>query len=70
LITIELPGEVNSVELGRYLEGRNCFISYNSGYLVKKNWIQTFITRNTTIGEIQRFILIFSTLGQLKQVDL
>jgi aspartate aminotransferase-like enzyme len=69
LITIELPGEVNSVELGRYLEGRNCFISYNSGYLVKKNWIQTFITRNTTIGEIQRFILIFSALGRLKQID-
>jgi aspartate aminotransferase-like enzyme len=60
IITIELPGYINGVELGKNLGERNCFISYNSGYLVKKNWIQTFITRNTTVEKIRLFAEMFS----------
>jgi aspartate aminotransferase-like enzyme len=60
VITIELPRKVNSVEVGKLLAENGCFISYNSGYLVKKNWIQTFITRNTTALSISRFAEMIS----------
>jgi aspartate aminotransferase-like enzyme len=60
IITIELPGNLNGVELGKSLGSRNCFISYNSGYLIKKNWVQTFITRNTTVEKIRLFTEIFA----------
>jgi aspartate aminotransferase-like enzyme len=55
VVSIELPKSINSVELGKLLEQRNCFINYNSGYLIRRNWIQTFITRNTGMETIQRF---------------
>lgn len=61
IITIELPANINGVELGKSLGKRNCYISYNSGYLVQKNWIQTFITRNTTPEKIRLFIDIFNS---------
>jgi aspartate aminotransferase-like enzyme len=60
IITIELPGNLSGVELGKSLADRNCFISYNSGYLVKKNWVQTFITRNTAAEKIRLFTGMFS----------
>ncbi len=60
IITIELPEHISGVELGKSLGKRNCYISYNSGYLVKKNWIQTFITRNTSIGKIRLFAEMLS----------
>ena len=55
VVTIELPGHVNSVEVGKMLAEQGCYVSYNSAYLVKKNWIQTFITRNTSERAISSF---------------
>ncbi len=40
ILTIVLPAAVNSQELGRKLEARGCLLSYNSEYLVRRNWIQ------------------------------
>ena len=61
IVTIELPYQINSVEFGDDLKKRNCFISYQSCYLVKRNWIQTFITRNTTREKIIRFLEIVNS---------
>ncbi len=58
VITIELPADLNSVAFGNYLAEMNCIISFNSNYLIKRNWIQTFITRNTTMNQIDRFITL------------
>jgi aspartate aminotransferase-like enzyme len=55
VVTIELPENINSVEFGKLLEQKNCLINYNSGYLIKRNWVQAFITRNTSMETIQRF---------------
>jgi aspartate aminotransferase-like enzyme len=61
IVTIELPYQINSVEFGNDLKKRNCLISYQSCYLVKRNWIQTFITRNTTKAKIIRFLEIVNS---------
>jgi aspartate aminotransferase-like enzyme len=55
VVTIELPDAINSVEFGKLLEQKNCLINYNSGYLIKRNWVQAFITRNTSMETIQHF---------------
>lgn len=56
VITVQLPEYINSVEFGQYLENSNCFISYKSGYLIRRNLIQTYVTRNTTQEQVDGFI--------------
>lgn len=56
VITVQLPPYINSVEFGQFLEDKNCFISYKSGYLIRRNLIQTYVTRNTTQAHIDAFI--------------
>lgn len=56
VITVQLPPYINSVEFGQFLEEKNCFISYKSGYLIRRNLIQTYVTRNTTQAHIDAFI--------------
>ena len=49
VITVELPEEASSSELGRRLEQAGYFLSYNSAYLLERNWIQVCL-----MGEISR----------------
>ena len=49
VITVELPEEASSSELGRRLEEAGYFLSYNSAYLLQRNWIQVCL-----MGEISR----------------
>jgi aspartate aminotransferase-like enzyme len=56
VITVQLPSYIDSVEFGQFLEDKNCFISYKSGYLIRRNLIQTYVTRNTTTKHIEEFI--------------
>ena len=49
MITVELPEEASSSELGRRLEQAGYFLSYNSAYLLERNWIQVCL-----MGEISR----------------
>lgn len=56
VITVELPEYIDSVEFGQYLENSNCFISYKSGYLIRRNLIQTYVTCNTTQEQVDGFI--------------
>ncbi len=40
VITIALPPELNSVRVGEAMHEAGYLLSYNSGYLCRKNWIQ------------------------------
>lgn len=40
VITIALPPELNSVKVGEAMQESGYLLSYNSGYLRRKNWIQ------------------------------
>jgi aspartate aminotransferase-like enzyme len=40
VITIALPKELNSVRIGEAMQEAGYLLSYNSGYLRRKNWIQ------------------------------
>ena len=40
VITIALPPELNSVKVGDAMHEAGYLLSYNSGYLRRKNWIQ------------------------------
>lgn len=62
LITIEMPDDINSVTIGSELEKAGCFISYKSNYLVRRNWVQTFVTRNTTSEEVARFVHVMDQM--------
>ena len=65
VVTVELPPKIKSLELGEYLESNNCFISYRSGYLVKRNLFQVYITRNTTDEHVSRFIEIINNFVEM-----
>ena len=40
VITIALPAALSSLEVGRRLDGLGYTLSYKSGYLIRRNWIQ------------------------------
>ena len=49
VLTIELPEEVRSIDVGLWLEAMGYVLSYNSSYLLVRNWIQVCL-----MGEISR----------------
>lgn len=61
-VTIQLPEELNSVEIGNALLKNNCHIGYKSGYLVARNWIQFYFTRNNSIEELKEFERILDSI--------
>jgi len=62
LVTIELPEDISSTALGDELEKEGCFISYNSNYLIRRNWVQTFVTKNTTKEEVATFLHVMDLM--------
>jgi aspartate aminotransferase-like enzyme len=40
VVTLALPGEISSRDLGRQLRSAGYLLSCNSGYLLRRNWIQ------------------------------
>ena len=63
VFTIELPPEMNSVEIGRLLESKGFYLSYKSEYLIPKNWIQICIMGEHSREKIRR---LFNILNKLK----
>ena len=49
VITIELPEAARTSEVGRRLEDAGYFLSYNSAYLLERNWIQVCL-----MGEVKK----------------
>lgn len=62
LVTIEMPDDISSVAFGDELEKEGCFLSYKSNYLIRRNWLQTFVTRNTTKEEVAHFVHVMDLL--------
>ncbi|MGA4643437.1 aminotransferase class V-fold PLP-dependent enzyme [Limisphaera sp. 4302-co] len=62
VVTIVLPPELSSVELGRRMEENGFLLSYNSEYLRRRNWIQIAL-----MGECARE-KVFSMVNVLKRV--
>jgi len=62
LVTIEMPDDISSVAFGDQLEKEGCLVSYKSNYLIQRNWVQTFVTRNTTKEEVAHFVHVMDLL--------
>lgn len=62
VVTIVLPPELSSVELGRRMEENGFLLSYNSEYLRRRNWIQIAL-----MGECARE-KVLSMVNVLKRV--
>ena len=62
VITIELAEEVSSGEAGRLLEDAGYLLSYNSDYLLQRNWIQVCLmggcSRETLLALLDRMLEI------------
>lgn len=62
VVTLVLPPELSSVELGRRMEENGFLLSYNSEYLRRRNWVQIAL-----MGECPRE-KVFSLVQVLKRV--
>jgi aspartate aminotransferase-like enzyme len=56
VITIRLPEKTSSEELGRQLEKKGIWISFNSEYLLERNWIQICLMSEYTKSQIQTLL--------------
>ncbi|MCC6713274.1 MAG: aminotransferase class V-fold PLP-dependent enzyme [Candidatus Dadabacteria bacterium] len=56
LVTIALPGEVLSSELGPELEKSGYFLNWRSAYLVRRNWVQVALMGEYDSGAVGRFV--------------
>lgn len=72
VLTIALPDTISSVALGDSLAAESCHIGYKSEYLIKRNWIQTYVTRNVmpeTISVFKKqFEAILSRVGKEEHI--
>jgi aspartate aminotransferase-like enzyme/GNAT superfamily N-acetyltransferase len=59
IMTIALPVTIPSKTIGDQLKEKGIFISYESSYLMEKNWIQFAFMGNLTLTEIEAAIAIF-----------
>lgn len=55
VITFSVPKEISSKEFGEKLEALGYHLSFNSYYLIEKNWIQACIMGNLSIDYIEGF---------------
>jgi aspartate aminotransferase-like enzyme len=52
VVTIALPPEMNSVKIGEVMQEAGYLLSYNSGYLRQKNWIQVCLMGEYTYEKV------------------
>lgn len=52
MITIQLPSEYSSESIGDRLSAEGISIGYKSKYLIERNWLQLFFTRNNGMEEV------------------
>ncbi|MFD2680439.1 aminotransferase class V-fold PLP-dependent enzyme [Bacillus seohaeanensis] len=53
IITISLPPFISSKDMGNKLKEKGIIISYESDYLVKRNWVQFALMGNITSHEVE-----------------
>ena len=56
IVTIVLPPDTDSVELGTRMEPAGFALSYNSDYLVQRNWIQVCLMGHLNDGDLDPLI--------------
>ncbi len=56
VLTFALPGNISSKDFGLAMEKRNYLLSFNSDYLIEKNWAQVCIMGEVTINYLDGFI--------------
>lgn len=55
ITTVSLPPHINSIQIGNKLEKEGVLISYNSGYLARRNWIQfCFMGSSLSLTDMNR----------------
>jgi aspartate aminotransferase-like enzyme len=52
VVTIALPPQMNSVKIGEAMQEAGYLLSYNSGYLRRKNWIQICLIGECTYEKV------------------
>lgn len=56
IFTIELPREINSQTVGEDLRNKGYLISFNSSYLVERNWIQIILMGECSREKLQTLL--------------
>ncbi len=64
LVTIALPGEVQSSELGPELEKSGYFLNWRSTYLVRRNWVQIALMGEYDFGAVGRFLDVLTSAAR------
>ena len=66
IITIVLPDEIDSVELGTALEEKGYLLSFHSEYLVARNWIQICMMGDSVDADFETLIPIIADIVNQK----
>ncbi len=64
LVTIALPAEVSSQELGPELEKSGYFLNWRSTYLVRRNWVQIALMGEYDSGAVGRFLDVLASAAR------
>lgn len=62
MITLQLPPAYSSESVGDRLAAEGISIGYKSKYLIERNWLQLFFTRNNRLEEVEGFLKYKFTL--------
>jgi len=64
VISINLPESISSSDFGRLVEDRGFLLSYKSGYLIQKNWVQICLMRKLYRQQIEDLLAVFNELSR------
>jgi len=67
VLTIPMPREIASTVVGRQLESAGYLLSYNSGYLLERNWIQICLMGEWTRESVEHLPAVLGTLTKGRQ---
>ncbi len=69
MITLQLPRECSSESLGDRLAEEGINVGYKSKYLIERNWLQLFFTRNNRAEEAEGFKRRFAFKHDIKKIS-
>lgn len=61
--TVVLPPSVSSRSVGRAMEAKGCLISYNSEYLIRRNWVQVCLMGECSQAGLAQMVEQLSSLA-------
>ena len=66
ILTIPLPGSISSQDIGDWLRKNGIIVSYESDYLLNRNWIQLALMGDFTLTEVETAITILQKTMDMK----